>query len=128
MNDPVCTTCSDTHRMWLGEEDDRMVMCTHCPTPCQRCGNGPYCETTPCPCKCHGDRFASRFELQFHTGEMITHSHESLEDVRVKARAEERTKLLGEFSRFFERYPRASAKYAAAGMLLVAKLRGQGHG
>lgn len=54
---PVCTTCNDTHQMPLGEDDDRrMVMCTRCPKPCQRCragGNGPYCERTPCSCVCH---------------------------------------------------------------------------
>ncbi|MEO7895882.1 MAG: hypothetical protein ABIR65_01165 [Pseudolysinimonas sp.] len=51
---PVCSTCSDTHMMPLG--DDYAVMCTHCPIPCQRCrsgGNGPYCTTTPCGCECH---------------------------------------------------------------------------
>ncbi len=33
---------------------DRFVMCTHCPTPCQSCGDGgPFCEETPCDCSCH---------------------------------------------------------------------------
>ncbi len=56
---PVCDTCNDTHEMWLGTEqrgDHRKVMCTHCPTPCQKCrqgGNGPYCTNTPCDCPCH---------------------------------------------------------------------------
>lgn len=53
--EPVCSTCNDTHRMWLGERG--YVMCTRCPSPCQRCragGDGPYCETTPCACDCHG--------------------------------------------------------------------------
>lgn len=50
---PVCDTCDDTHRMTLGE---REVMCTHCPTPCQRCradGTGAYCQHPRCPCTCH---------------------------------------------------------------------------
>ena len=50
---PTCKTCNDTHEMPL---DDRMVMCTRCPVPCQSCragGNGPFCETTPCVCACH---------------------------------------------------------------------------
>ncbi len=49
----VCSTCSDTHSMSLG---DRTVLCTHCPTPCQSCregGNGAFCATTPCACDCH---------------------------------------------------------------------------
>lgn len=55
---PVCSTCNDTHQMTIhGEgEVDRVVMCTQCPVPCQRCragGNGPYCEKTPCDCACH---------------------------------------------------------------------------
>lgn len=51
--DPVCRICNDTHVMHF---DDSSVMCTHCPTPCQKCrkgGNGPYCEKTPCDCECH---------------------------------------------------------------------------
>lgn len=50
---PVCATCSDTHMMPF---DDREVMCTRCPVPCQLCragGNGPFCENTPCDCACH---------------------------------------------------------------------------
>lgn len=50
---PVCSLCDDTHLMQL---DGREVMCTFCPTPCQKCragGNGPYCTTTPCDCECH---------------------------------------------------------------------------
>lgn len=53
----VCSTCNDTHRMSLG---DREVMCTRCPTPCERCrqrtagcGAGAYCAVTPCACPCH---------------------------------------------------------------------------
>lgn len=53
----ICTTCEDTHWMQLG---DRKVMCTHCPTPCDRCrgGGGAFCVSTPCACACHtrGDR------------------------------------------------------------------------
>lgn len=51
---PVCATCNDTHLMTLGEQE---VMCTRCPTPCEKCRSrpppGPYCQTTPCPCACH---------------------------------------------------------------------------
>lgn len=52
----VCETCNDTHSMELR---GMVVMCTKCPTPCQQCrsgGNGPFCETTPCACKCHVGR------------------------------------------------------------------------
>lgn len=53
-----CKVCRDTHTMTLREDghEDREVMCTHCPTPCQKCrsgGNGPYCTSTPCECTCH---------------------------------------------------------------------------
>ena len=48
---PVCGVCGDSHRMILG---GRFVLCTHCPMPCDQCGNGgAYCRTTPCPCMCH---------------------------------------------------------------------------
>lgn len=50
---PVCSTCSDTHKMSL---EEREVMCTSCPTPCQKCrsnGTGAYCSSTPCSCTCH---------------------------------------------------------------------------
>lgn len=53
MAEPVCSTCNDTHKMGLGE---RMVMCTACPYPCDRCrlgGRGAYCSETPCACSCH---------------------------------------------------------------------------
>lgn len=57
MSTPVCATCDDTHRMTLSRDGDadRVVMCTGCPVPCQRChgGNGPFCATTPCGCACH---------------------------------------------------------------------------
>lgn len=52
---PTCSNCNDTHRMYM-ERLEREVMCTHCPTPCQRCrigGNGSYCARTPCACECH---------------------------------------------------------------------------
>lgn len=42
--------------------DDRMVMCTSCPVPCQSCryrGNGPYCTNTPCLCECHNQKVDS---------------------------------------------------------------------
>lgn len=62
---PVCTICNDTHSMVLHRDGDadRVVMCTRCPVPCQRCradGNGPFCETTPCPCECHRSGVAVR--------------------------------------------------------------------
>ena len=55
---PVCATCNDTHAMVLHKDGDvdQTVMCTGCPTPCQKCrqgGNGPYCGVTPCGCACH---------------------------------------------------------------------------
>jgi hypothetical protein len=50
MKTHVCDTCNDTHRMSLG---DRTVMCTRCPTPCEKCRAGPYCTSTPCYCDCH---------------------------------------------------------------------------
>lgn len=53
---PVCTTCSDTHRMVLADENgEHVVMCTRCPTPCLDCRgrDGAYCATTPCACACH---------------------------------------------------------------------------
>ena len=56
---PVCGTCKDTHRMPYGDADfgeDRMVMCTSCPSPCEECRGGPYrafCASTPCDCGCH---------------------------------------------------------------------------
>lgn len=52
----VCEHCNDTHRMDLGERLG-VVLCTHCPRPCQTCGGGgPYCKTTPCGCPCHTAR------------------------------------------------------------------------
>lgn len=58
MTRPVCKTCNDTHRMTQAREgdNDRVVMCTSCPVPCQRCragGRGAFCEKTPCRCACH---------------------------------------------------------------------------
>lgn len=54
----VCTQCDDTHQVTIRYDgrEDRTQMCTSCPTPCEKCrqdGNGPFCETTPCPCACH---------------------------------------------------------------------------
>lgn len=54
---PVCRRCGDTHTVW-DSHTERMVMCTACPVPCEKCrkdGNGPYCATTPCTCDCHKD-------------------------------------------------------------------------
>lgn len=56
--EPVCSHCNDSHSMDL---DGRVVMCTRCPVPCEKCrqqrggnaGPGAFCETTPCSCKCH---------------------------------------------------------------------------
>lgn len=50
--DPVCKKCNDTHTMTLGE---REVMCTFCPTPCEKCRGrlSAYCAGEPCPCVCH---------------------------------------------------------------------------
>lgn len=55
---PVCDRCNDTHWVtWRRDgEVERRVMCQFCPLPCQQCracGNGPFCEKTPCPCECH---------------------------------------------------------------------------
>jgi hypothetical protein len=58
----VCDTCNDTHTMPLHDSSGnvRDVMCTRCPTPCEKCrgrtpggGGGPYCAKTPCACACH---------------------------------------------------------------------------
>lgn len=57
---PICSVCNDTHLMdfFHGNHDEfsRKVMCTSCPTPCDKCrsnGYGPYCTETPCSCECH---------------------------------------------------------------------------
>lgn len=59
MTDHVCHICKDTHVMpFHGESGERLVPCTYCPTPCQKCrkgGFGAYCEHTPCDCDCHKD-------------------------------------------------------------------------
>jgi hypothetical protein len=55
MSHPVCKVCDDTHDMWLYAEE-RYVMCTHCPVPCQNCRRNwreAYCAETPCKCRCH---------------------------------------------------------------------------
>ena len=62
---PVCSTCSDTHKMYLSEDDGRrVVMCTGCPSPCRTCasngGRGAYCAKTPCDCDCHADSWQYR--------------------------------------------------------------------
>jgi len=51
--EPVCEKCNDTHMMSWQDHDD--VMCTFCPTPCEKCrGNlSAYCAGEPCPCVCH---------------------------------------------------------------------------
>ncbi len=67
MADSVCTTCNDTHIMVMGEGgyDEREVMCTRCPVPCQKCragGNGAFCERTPCSCACHAPKCTRSLE------------------------------------------------------------------
>lgn len=61
---PVCETCKDTHSMTLptGSGDERIVPCTRCPTPCEKCRTrlGAYCRTTPCECPCHNKRVLPR--------------------------------------------------------------------
>lgn len=48
---PVCLRCLDSRRMWLGGYS---VLCTRCPTPCDRCNNGGgFCIVTHCGCTCH---------------------------------------------------------------------------
>lgn len=59
---PICDTCNDTHIMPLHNDydEERQVMCTRCPTPCQKCragGNGPFCGETPCSCDCHRENW-----------------------------------------------------------------------
>jgi hypothetical protein len=52
----ICSTCEDTHRMWM-ENLGREVPCTRCPRPCRSCacngGAGAYCAVLPCLCVCH---------------------------------------------------------------------------
>lgn len=36
--------------------EGRTAPCTRCPVPCSKCRQkpqGPYCNETPCPCRCH---------------------------------------------------------------------------
>ena len=49
---PVCSRCEDTHRVWSSARE-QYEMCTSCPTPCQECRSGAYCQKTPCACGCH---------------------------------------------------------------------------
>lgn len=54
----VCKFCEDTHVMTLWEpgSDERVVPCTRCPVPCQKCragGKGAYCARPRCRCACH---------------------------------------------------------------------------
>jgi len=72
---PVCSTCNDTHQMVLHGEmghDERVVMCTRCPTPCEECrtrgpgrAGGPYCATTRCACQCHAKNVPSPAMVAF---------------------------------------------------------------
>jgi hypothetical protein len=50
----VCTTCGDTHIMWMSSQEQH-VPCTACPRPCPACvdGRGAYCKTPRCACACH---------------------------------------------------------------------------
>lgn len=70
---PICSTCGDTHMMTLHSDvgDEREVMCTRCPTPCQECragGNGPFCGSTPCDCPCHADAWQYKGETSLPSG------------------------------------------------------------
>lgn len=51
----TCRRCNDRHRIKHVDYDGKMTwtMCHVCPAPCQRCGVGGYCRTTPCTCECH---------------------------------------------------------------------------
>ena len=76
--EPVCSYCGDTHRVeYYDDERGQPVnrMCTHCPTPCQRCrqgGNGPYCESTPCACACHKARESTTMsEVEVIVGQLL---------------------------------------------------------
>src|SRR5690242_17955735 len=75
----VCSTCDDTHEMTLHRPngDERKVMCTSCPVPCERCragGNGPYCTTPRCACDCHGGALLTRgcWSGRGDGGELVT--------------------------------------------------------
>lgn len=48
----VCTTCQDTHKMYLGDRSST-VPCTQCPVPCAKCNVEGFCKNTPCRCECH---------------------------------------------------------------------------
>jgi hypothetical protein len=83
---PICTTCADTHVMWLGDDgDSRKVMCTRCPVPCQQCregGNGAYCAVTPCPCGCHATSLA---DIQRHLQQRLYKTEERLAALEMEA-------------------------------------------
>lgn len=55
----TCSACKDTHLV-DDSRYDQQIMCTRCPSPCEKCrgGNGrsPYCKTTPCYCPCHAPK------------------------------------------------------------------------
>lgn len=61
----VCSRCNDTHLMsW--DDGDRMVSCTSCPVPCQKCragGYGAFCGKTPCACECHTTNDKTRLNI-----------------------------------------------------------------
>lgn len=73
----VCGICKDTHQMQIGDSnygDDRMVMCTHCPRPCQKCrqgGTGAFCTNTPCSCHCHPRPVLGTWDDQVYFAEEI---------------------------------------------------------
>jgi hypothetical protein len=50
----ACSTCNDTHYVW-NHRSEATQMCTHCPTPCDKCRQlaGAFCGVTPCDCECH---------------------------------------------------------------------------
>ncbi len=70
----VCSMCHDKHRVFVrSDSDTRIVLCTHCPKPCEKCrqrGSGAYCEKTPCVCPCHYCQTCGRWRgLREHEGE-----------------------------------------------------------
>lgn len=58
---PICTHCNDTHSIYR-ESSGETVMCTWCPTPCEKCRqrHGAYCAATPCACACHASHYLYR--------------------------------------------------------------------
>jgi len=80
----VCKICNDTHLMYL--EDHGNVMCTHCPSPCEKCrykGKGAYCANIPCLCECHSTmtrHVKSKLEKMTEALRMIRDNYDHDED------------------------------------------------